>query len=150
MSELRPLPFCWHAFIVYPSLLFYVFPFARHSGSLFETGIHSMVLIAAFVLSRLKTEASCHAVGGGLNALRHFRIWFSLRLIRMHPLFASFVIYSSAMVTISIFSMQLAMNDHEGRVRILAKLGKHLINSLRYNCHFKRIITPIILDYIIF
>jgi len=67
MSELRPL-LQRHAFIDYPFISFLLVPRAGH----FETGIHSMVLIAAFVLSRLKTEASCHAVGGGLSALRHF------------------------------------------------------------------------------
>lgn len=56
---------------VYLSLWF-LFPFARHSRCHFETEIHSMVLIAALLLSRLKALKTRTA------APRHFRLWLKL------------------------------------------------------------------------
>lgn len=60
---------------VYLSLLFYFLLLvtrAAISKMKKRGGIHCMVLIAAFLLSRLKIKASCHSVGGGWSALRHF------------------------------------------------------------------------------
>jgi hypothetical protein len=83
----------------------------------------------------MKPVVTLLAVACHLSALRLFVLvgsTFYLRtVLRMHPLFGSFVSSSSAMLTISIFSMQLA-SVRRSTMNRCRKIGKRA----NYNSHY--------------